>query len=244
MRPSRWWVVVLFGLLAAPPVLAAVYDPTSIDLKAARDEQRQEADLKAQQDVAEWAEPMFYATAASVVMSVFALGGLLWSLRQTNKAIKDNRELGEAAVRAYVEAVRVRFSDDGGAIIVEFINMGQTPVTSFKASIELEAVPENAITTNVRLLAKVNMKAFDGIGSGDHATRHVRVEPNSGSEVIRSFTLNFPPSGKVCLACGRIDYHDVFGSEWTTGFAFYSHGGKFIEPFHTLPTYRKTSTLS
>jgi hypothetical protein len=217
--------------------------PVSRETGEARKEAREEADLVAQQEMARWAFPTLAATCASAAVSIAALVGLFASLQQTRKAIRDNRELGEAGIRAYVEAESVAFASDGDALTVHFANMGQTPVTSFKTTVELLRVQANEISKSIRLPTNAEMKAFDGIGCGGHGKRTVRVPPSSGSDIIRLFTSNSTPEGEVCLLLGRIDYVDIFGFEWTTGFSFFTKGDSFLEPFHTLPTYKKTTSL-
>lgn len=233
-------IALLLIIVAATS--GAAYAPNSLDLKEVRSEAREEANLEAQQTVAYWAFPMFLATGLSVIVSAVALGGLFSSLRQTKLAIQDNRELGEAQIRAYVEAEAVSFASDGDALIIGLLNMGQTPVLSFDVTTEILAVPEKQITKNIRLPIG-RKKSFDGIGCGEHGRRPVKVSPTGGAELIVRFVSNIPPAGMACLILGRIDYTDVFHKEWTTGFAFYREGGSFLEPFHTLPTYRPTATV-
>ncbi|TAW65986.1 hypothetical protein ELI15_17135 [Rhizobium ruizarguesonis] len=240
---KRMGPLIAFLLILIVASSGAAYAPDPVDLKEARSEAREEANLAAQEKVAYWAFPMFVATGLSVLVSAVALVGLFGSLRQTKRAIKDNRELGEAQIRAYVEAENVEFASDGQALVVELLNMGQTPVVSFDVTTEILAVPEKQISQNIRLPVG-RKKSFDGIGCGDHGRRPVRVKPAAGVELIDEFVGNVPPPGKACLVIGRIDYKDVFDREWTTGFAFYREGGSFLEPFHTLPTYRPTSAVT
>ncbi|TBY27443.1 hypothetical protein [Rhizobium leguminosarum] len=235
-------LVVLLSVSIAGS-FGAAYVPNSLDLRETRSEAREEANLAAQETVAYWAFPMFVATGLSVIVSAVALGGLFGSLWQTKKAIGDNRELGEAQIRAYVEAEGVGFAGDGKALIVELLNMGQTPVLSFNITTEILAVPDKQITENIRLPFG-HQKSFDGIGCGEHGHRSVRVKPTSGFELIGAFASNVPPAGRACLVIGRIDYKDVFDKEWTTGFAFYREGDSFLEPFHTLPTFRSKSSVA
>jgi hypothetical protein len=75
----------------------------SID--ANREAQRSQYDLQAQQEMAEWAYSLFLLTGAGLVISLFGLTALFVSLYQTRTVIKDNREIGEAQTRAYLNVV-------------------------------------------------------------------------------------------------------------------------------------------
>jgi hypothetical protein len=79
-------------------------------------------DLKAQVDMTFWAKFAFFASAASVVVGSLGFVLLILSLRQTRQAITNDREIGEAQVRAYVHVE---------VIVPKNLGVGQTPTCLF-----------------------------------------------------------------------------------------------------------------
>lgn len=246
MRRIILTLSILLGLSGSTGY-GALYEPTPTNLLQARESARSEADLVAQETVAKWAAPTFAVSLFSAMISAGALVGLYFSLQQTRTALTDNRELGEAGLRSYVDVQDVEFSSDGQAIIVRLANTGQTPALGLRVSVRLARVPKGEVSTNVEMLGRSDMKTFSGMGCGDLSTREVRVEPLAGREHIREFTNNIPPKGEMCLVLGRVEYLDVFSKVWATGFAFYRAGERdhmtpssaslFLKPRHKLPTH-------
>lgn len=120
--------------------------------EAAQD--REKRDLQAQEEMAFWAEGMFYATFATVILTFIALFAIFRTLHHTRRAadytegmlveaktttkaaeasILETRRIGEAQVRAYVipKQCCVKIQADGdmirGQIIATLANSGQTP---------------------------------------------------------------------------------------------------------------------
>lgn len=60
------------------------------------------SDLIAQLDMACWAGNQFWVAALSVLLSTFALLGLLLSLQQTRRALSDARSANRAQIRPYI----------------------------------------------------------------------------------------------------------------------------------------------
>jgi hypothetical protein len=147
---------------AAPVVAAPDLTPLNDSLKAiekhlesmkpgpetADEYRRAEGDLKAQNDMAVWAERMAYITLASVVMSALGVGLLIVTLRQNkvamrialagvksaSQSVRVTKQTGERQLRAYV------FLSDKDAFqqvtfeagkppfgIINIKNFGQTP---------------------------------------------------------------------------------------------------------------------
>lgn len=72
-------------------------------IEAYQGDETSKQDLKAQQDMALWGLWLLIVSALGLIVSVGGLWALFHSLRQTRIAIKDTRELGEVAARAYLE---------------------------------------------------------------------------------------------------------------------------------------------
>lgn len=94
----------------------------------AAENQRAKDDLEAQESMAASAYGMSVLTCISLIVSIAALIALFRSLRQTSRAIQDNREMGEAQTRAYLSVVRLRAPQSGPhALVYEISNQGASP---------------------------------------------------------------------------------------------------------------------
>tara|TARA_R110002074_G_C12415655_1_gene655446 strand:+ start:216 stop:1082 length:867 start_codon:yes stop_codon:yes gene_type:complete len=98
-------------------------------LEAYAAKQATNKDLQAQQDMALWSKWTFFVGTFGVFVSILGLGFLFVSLSQTRTAIKDNREIGEAQVRAYlsVDGATWEYSSYDFSCPVLIKNYGQSP---------------------------------------------------------------------------------------------------------------------
>jgi hypothetical protein len=71
-------------------------------VKASREQQRSEADLNAQRDMAKWAFAMVIVSALGTGIVLLGLLFISQTLLETRKGNKINRRIGEAQVRAYL----------------------------------------------------------------------------------------------------------------------------------------------
>lgn len=86
------------------------------------------AEVRAQQLAAQAAVWTAAISGVGLVVSVAGLIAVYWSLRQTRKAIRDNREIGEAQTRAYLSIVNFRAPQSGpSALRYAIANQGTTP---------------------------------------------------------------------------------------------------------------------
>ncbi|MDX3928704.1 MAG: hypothetical protein QHC90_23225 [Shinella sp.] len=72
------------------------------ELEAYEKQANTNKDLQAQQDMAFWAQAVFWLTGLGTLISGFGLYFVWQSLRQTRQAILTDREVGHAQVRAYL----------------------------------------------------------------------------------------------------------------------------------------------
>jgi hypothetical protein len=107
-------------------------------IESAREAQRAQYDLKAQQDMAEWAYGLLWVSIPGLLISAAGLWGLLWSLQQTRTAIKDNRKIGEAQTVAYpsIDSLSFELGERKGdpyrpTIRTRWKNAGNTPAFDF-----------------------------------------------------------------------------------------------------------------
>jgi hypothetical protein len=110
------------------------------------EEQRADADLHAQQQMAEWAFAMFVASAAGVVVTFAGVAYVAMTLGATREAVvaankanataestlAETTRIGEAQTRAYLAPSEASVSLDGNrfSLYAKFLNSGVTPAKS------------------------------------------------------------------------------------------------------------------
>jgi len=121
------------------------------EVKAERDYQATKNDLKAQQEMAEWAFWMVIFTCAT--MAITGVGvWLVWRTLQTNKGfLKETRDatramvrqndLTEQSQRPWVVVDHIQWHEDG-VIRVYFKNIGKTPAMEFTKNADAIAMPK------------------------------------------------------------------------------------------------------
>lgn len=178
------------------------------------------ADLLAQQEMAKWARYMFWATAASVLLSLGALIGLFFSLRQTSLALCENKQLGQAQARAYVHVSSARHSwtDEGYGLLLNIENVGETPAKSFEVGgILLKAEVGNV---SAQIFPRTyKMKRWAALGGKSKLS--VRLDTKAFNALVIEFGR--PVDGHVLLVTGTVRYADIFDSWHETDFSFYSY---------------------
>jgi len=125
-----------------------------------RQEERDKADLQAQEDMAFWAKGMFWATCVTVIVTLVGLALIGRTLHHTKraanyasdmvdeakaatKAARDavdvTRQIGQAQVRAYVSCSggTYKLSPENFECMPMLVNSGQSPATQIKMSARL-----------------------------------------------------------------------------------------------------------
>lgn len=181
-----------------------------------------ELDLAAQQQMALWAKWTFWLTISSVALSAVALVGLWKSLQQTREAITDNRRLGEAQTRAYVHAASARhaWTDTGYGLLINVLNVGQTPASHFEVCGQLRKVKHGDIEKSLDQFVQLPMKGWTTLGPGQAPT-DVRLDISDYLDIVAEFGT--PQEGYVLLVDGSIRYRDMYGHWFETRYAFWSH---------------------
>lgn len=115
------------GIIARGPLLKCAVN----QLKAYNQQDSRDQDLKAQQDMAFWAEWLFYVTVIfGSVGAVLTIIGI-WYVRNT---LLEIRRIGEAEIRAYISCLGGNFEFDPQKLIinVKLKNTGQSPTSPIK----------------------------------------------------------------------------------------------------------------
>lgn len=192
------------------------------------------ADLQAQQDMAYWAKWMFWATLASLAASILAVCGLFVSIRQTHRAIRDTREIGEMQVQAYVHITKATFGKFS-PFVIHCKNTGQTPASHFGVRARTTLCTPGSVSSSIDMqsLDTVPWKLWTGLGAGEEQSVAVNVPDSSAVDA-------FPGEGQILLVYGQVLYCTVFNHDHVTDFAFYTDKasrGRFRKPTTNLRAY-------
>jgi hypothetical protein len=177
-------------------------------------EQLAKLDLVAQRAMVCWAEWAFLATSTSVIVSAVALIGLFSSLRQTKRAIRDNREIGEVEAQAYVHAASAKFGETNN-ILIACKNTGATPASHFSVNGTAKVVKRGAISGSIAA-AKNGFKTWPALGPGEELT----VSIDNSRELIKKFLQN-RDQDDILLVSGSIIYCTIFNHDHVTDYAFF-----------------------
>lgn len=187
-------------------------------VRAYQSEANTSQDLQAQKDMAYWGMAMFFASGASLLISLVGLVALIDSLNQTRTAIRNDREIGEAQARAYLNvshAVMVKVDTpaifphlDGINAKVVFVNSGQSPAHNIHLR-RKERTIGAAVRDFDRGLSDVEFTHLGTIGA--NASFSYSIENIIEDEAYRALI------SKTCYSFffGELVYKDVFGVWWS-----------------------------
>lgn len=187
---------------------------------AIADDQFTEMSAFAAVEQAHWAKLSVWLTCVSLVISIAALVCLYFSLLQTRQAVTDTRTLGEAQMRAYVEAVKLEYSKDKGDIVVECQNSGQTP--SLLVGVGLEAIRVHETRMYNVLVNRPETpprKTWPAIAAG--RSLFAKLTPDTGSSAVEQLINGLFSENERLLIVGTILYRDVFDIPFQSDFAFF-----------------------
>lgn len=162
----------------------------------AREGQLDEQDLAAQKEMAWWALWMAIASAVSCLVSVGALFGLFWSLRQTQTAIRDNREIGELQTVAHLTneplTLNISFNQSPPRALISgrWVNIGHTPAETAVAvfTLHISAGDSNVIEVSAVANEEVGAVAIGPAGENFHACIDVpELESHLGELQAKNF---------------------------------------------------------
>jgi hypothetical protein len=201
--------------------------------KEKRTETRELRDLQAQEDMAAWAERMFWATLASLGISFVGVV-LVWrslklnretleqATKASNAAVETNataRELGEAQTRAYVDLFDVQIKNYGedrpaaevlyggkvqNDVVLIFKNSGQSPASSV------------TIRFRRKIVGHMTLETFDASLEGVDATAPAKIAAgqtfgkNVGSVQTDAEYKSITSGECYDVIFGDIVYEDVF----------------------------------
>ncbi len=174
--------------------------------------EREALDLAAQQEMAYWAEWMFWSSGAGAIASVFAA----WLLYRTLRATRISSEI---QLRAYVAATVTalsRFSpDEKVEIVFEVKNHGQTPASNVRCFAKIQVWPFPL--PDDFDMGKIEDPIKGTFSLAPTAGRHVACA--SGSPIDRATVNEILNEGTVRVyLAGKVLYEDMFGKKRETRF--------------------------
>lgn len=194
------------------PAGAAQLNCIAAVLRAERDKERAEQDLRAQQDMAQWAEKLIWFSALEIVLGGL---GVLYVVRTFNQTQK----IGVAQVRAYLTCIGGDYTitDDICMINIHVSNVGQSPAfkcqtlgrLNLRKMTELEGPPE-AVRVGPALGWVGNVvSGIPGIGT-------MFFDEEKWPELQLEKMFEFPT---VLLVTCNLEWEDVFDEKQSVQFA-------------------------
>src|SRR5690606_24180000 len=141
-------------------------------------------------------------------VSGLSVVALVVSLALTRTALKDNREIGEAQIRAYVDAKNFRFEDiapnQKPKASVTFVNTGQSPARQFSMVVGFRVTSD---PDGVRFRFGKPRGPNGSISAGGEALCNWE-----GNTVLTEENVRDLDAGRAVVVMGGIaSYLDVFG---------------------------------
>jgi hypothetical protein len=195
-------------------VFECVYDA----IEAAKENERGEQDLTAQQGMERWAFAMFAAAVAQTLVAGAALFFLMKDLRQ-------NRESAEKQLRAYVgleksPVTEVKIGERLG-VELKFKNAGQTPALKVQAAAVFGVDHFPLPDASARQLENAKKTSAASILPGTT----FRLPIISSGPAMNQATLDAIKSGTMAVYCwGTVSYVDVFGGKQHSDFSLMMGG--------------------
>lgn len=178
---------------------------------------RAEYDLRAQQEMSEWALGVLFISAFGLFFSACGLAALVWTFRE-------QRKLTQNQSRAYPEIVEAGLRADGIDITtgiahyridIQIRNNGETPALNVRLQLEMTYAPEWDVGQEEALKGCV-YPDMGGVGEDIPAKGEYIVTASGEGDDIRS-----PSQGQKSwrykhpsvVVTGRVVYNDIFTSE-------------------------------
>lgn len=200
-------------------------------IETERKQSQETRDLMAQEGMAWWAEWMFYAAAATVILTFVALFAIIRTLHHTRRAadytrdmlvearattnaaketVKSSREIGEAQARAYcsVSDVKIAFIKGKGKLSMNAKNSGNSPADTITVSSEVHIAPlsEKKVVTDLSRRVPDDATRFPILDIARGGAQRVNFDcPIIGEADGRR-------TGVAVNVLVRLNYNDIFGS--------------------------------
>lgn len=193
--------------------IARLLDAKIADDESAKENDRAERNIKAQENVANWGLPMFILGAIEIIITAVGVGLVVRTINQSRADTEDD-------IRPYVQISRCKFEFGPGhknRFVVKIQNSGQTPATFFEVFFATEGIEQTE--TGAKWVmpdpAKFTSHKWNALGGGDTMTGGLY--PPRFLETI----TNVSHEQKLLFVMGKVRYGDVWGNEYETEFAYW-----------------------
>lgn len=187
------------------------------ELEAYEKKANTDKDLEAQQDMAFWAQAVFWLTAIGAAISAFGIYFVWLSLRQTRQAISTDREVGHAQVRAYLTIEsETPIISPGKVPLHEFQikNTGQSPAYSVAYIAGFLVLPKPLPPGRRHLGSIAGGQEMPNMALGSNASMTVE---GVGPDLLSHQEYSDVVAGRQGLYFfARVFYKDVFQQEHET----------------------------
>jgi hypothetical protein len=203
--------------------IARALEAANAHPNAATEEQQARDNLKAQQDIALWAEIMLFIAGGEILVTLIGVGLVGLTLSATRRAanaaeqsVSETRRIGEAQTRAYVtiKQASITFMMDVQNPLVTFIatNSGQSPARNYIWNVAVQ-YPEPSIN---KCFVLIDERWLQGTGmdipaGSDSPPENVMISAPAKIAIERPH-----PGTTVTVVRVKIDfrYTDVFDRHW------------------------------
>lgn len=156
---------------------------------------RADYDLKAQQDMAEWAYILMWMSAGGLIVSMTGLMAIIYSLYQTKQAIiaaqdtvQVTREIGIAQTTAILDIVRIDVQggyDENSSLISDLgiLNIGNSGARRVAISVHLKIADKSGAALFSSELTRTEDRPINISAKGNSISRFVPVIPPSDGDI-------------------------------------------------------------
>ncbi len=198
------------------------------NIETARDHNRSEQDLDAQQQMALFTRVMGYTAVGGLVVGVVSIIAIFLTLKATQDMARDARQIGRIESRAYVIVTDAHYIVVNSGIGVEFHlkNIGKTPARIARVKGRLRFHFGIGAITEISepRVAFCDFEAFGGVVEPDQATRAFGFVPHT--EFKKGFFLDHIIGNETGDTHCDISWADVFDQHHSERHILTKDGGK------------------
>lgn len=224
-----------------------VNECTTDDVNAEQQEQREKADLNAQQDMSEWALFLALIGLPGFVVSCFGLGALIWTFRETRE-LTQNQERAVLEVQGGSLWPRMRHSESHMHVDIAVRNIGRTVATDVYINGVIEYYPgqipasqnwEETWDTKLdgKIITEIVTGRIEQVPAGEldaiisFQPTEIDLSKIHGQE-FGSGGPNLMMGSRSVSVRGSVEYLDVFGREQSTAFGFTAYTFHGSAPYY------------
>lgn len=195
--------------------IARLLDSQIADEQSSKNEDRAERNVKAQENVADYAPWMLVLGFVEIVIT--GVGVLL-----VRKTINESRAATEDDIRPYVQLSRCKFERIRGRtrFIVRIQNSGSTPATHFSVKFKAVAIAKtvNGPLWSIPQDNALAVQTWNALGGDDSVT--VGLSEKDLNKIAQSVVDD---ENLILFVVGKVTYGDIWENEYETEFAYWTY---------------------